>query len=123
VTEASDALTPAFVVTEPVAPSGPPVFSTFNPPPIPAPRHETTLTAPTPTSEVEAGFLAALRDDPDDAQTRLVYADWLEENGKLTRSNILRLELKLHALPPTSVRVEQQPRCVTTVRPSPQSLQ
>jgi uncharacterized protein (TIGR02996 family) len=43
----------------------------------------------------ETAFLGALRDDPGDADTRRVYADWLEEHCD-PRAEYLRLELELH---------------------------
>jgi uncharacterized protein (TIGR02996 family) len=36
-------------------------------------------------------LLDAMRDDPDDAILRLVYADWLEENGQPERAEFIRL--------------------------------
>lgn len=45
----------------------------------------------------EEGFLAALASDPDDDMTRLVYADWLEENGD-PRSEYLRLLVSIDQL-------------------------
>jgi uncharacterized protein (TIGR02996 family) len=41
----------------------------------------------------EAGFLAALRLDPSDDETRLVYADWLEAAECPVTAGYLRLEL------------------------------
>lgn len=40
----------------------------------------------------DAGFLDALMADPGDATTRLVYSDWLEENGDDRRAGFLRLQ-------------------------------
>jgi uncharacterized protein (TIGR02996 family) len=42
----------------------------------------------------ELAFLAKIRENPADDMTRLVYADWLEENGDL-RGGFLRLECEL----------------------------
>jgi uncharacterized protein (TIGR02996 family) len=39
----------------------------------------------------EAAFLAALRANPADDTTRLVYADWLDEHGELAKAEYLRL--------------------------------
>src|SRR5262245_52035295 len=47
---------------------------------------------------VEA-FHAALRDDPDDDFTRLVYADWLDDHGESDRAAFVRLAVKLEKLP------------------------
>jgi uncharacterized protein (TIGR02996 family) len=38
----------------------------------------------------EDAFLAAIRERPDDAATRLVFADWLEERGETARAAELR---------------------------------
>ena len=46
----------------------------------------------------EAGFLYALRENPGDDDTRLVYADWLEERGD-PRGEYLRLEHQLRTIP------------------------
>jgi uncharacterized protein (TIGR02996 family) len=47
----------------------------------------------------EAVFLSALRERPDDETARLVYADWLEENGQPERAEFLRTEKELTELP------------------------
>jgi len=47
---------------------------------------------------VEQGFLAAIIANPDDDTPRLVYSDWLEEQGgaaNLARAEYLRLEIQL----------------------------
>ena len=46
----------------------------------------------------EAAFLAAIRAAPDDDTTRLVYADWLDESGRVEAA-YLRAERELAALP------------------------
>jgi uncharacterized protein (TIGR02996 family) len=43
----------------------------------------------------EAIFLSALRDRPDDDTTRLIYADWLDENDQPERAAFLRMEKEL----------------------------
>jgi uncharacterized protein (TIGR02996 family) len=45
----------------------------------------------------ESGFLHALGQDPHDDETRLVYADWLEERGD-ARAEFLRLDHQLGQL-------------------------
>ena len=40
----------------------------------------------------EAAFLKQLSDDPEDAATLLVYADWLDDNGAGDRADFLRLQ-------------------------------
>ena len=47
---------------------------------------------------METAFLDSLRDKPDDATTRLIYADWLDEQpGEQSRlkAEYLRLEARL----------------------------
>jgi uncharacterized protein (TIGR02996 family) len=46
---------------------------------------------------VEADFLAQLRAQPNDDETRLVYADWLEESGQNIKAEFLRLQCRLLA--------------------------
>ncbi len=41
----------------------------------------------------EQRFLDAIRQRPDDPETRVVYADWLEERGQAQRAEFLRLQL------------------------------
>jgi uncharacterized protein (TIGR02996 family) len=52
----------------------------------------------------EPGFLRELLAHPDDRTTRLVYADWLDEQGDV-RGEFLRLELRLAELPRHDERV------------------
>jgi uncharacterized protein (TIGR02996 family) len=40
----------------------------------------------------QAALLAAIRDNPDDDTPRLVYADWLQENGEDDRAEFIRVE-------------------------------
>src|SRR6516162_3839088 len=47
----------------------------------------------------EAAFLHAIAAHPDDAVSRLVYADWLEDHDD-SRGQFLRLHLALRNLPP-----------------------
>src|SRR5262249_54858852 len=42
----------------------------------------------------EAAFLQAVRDEPEDDATRLVFADWLEERGD-PRGELIRLQVGL----------------------------
>jgi uncharacterized protein (TIGR02996 family) len=47
----------------------------------------------------EAGFLAAIRAEPDDDTHRLVYADWLDDQGgesSVARAEYIRLSIELH---------------------------
>lgn len=82
-------------------PSGPVVSMPSNPPrplpprnppaprpPPPRPRpHKPQLSA----DATEQTFLVALRDNPRDEETRMVYADWLEGNGFNAKAQLLRL--------------------------------
>ncbi len=43
---------------------------------------------------LEAAFLRAIAEDPDDDATRAAYADWLEEEGKEKQALYLRLDLE-----------------------------
>src|SRR5262245_32699131 len=46
----------------------------------------------------EAGFLSAIRQTPADETARLVYADWLDEQGdpeSKAKSDFIRLELRM----------------------------
>jgi uncharacterized protein (TIGR02996 family) len=45
--------------------------------------------------QTDAAFLAQLRADPADDVTRLVYADWLEDQLDLARAEFLRLTVRL----------------------------
>jgi uncharacterized protein (TIGR02996 family) len=47
----------------------------------------------------EESFLAAIKNDPDDDASRLVYADWLEERED-PRAEYLRLEVQLEKILP-----------------------
>src|SRR5262245_25173530 len=45
-------------------------------------------------------FLAAIREAPDDDAPRLIYADWLEDNGDPHRAEFIRLGCRLARLDP-----------------------
>jgi uncharacterized protein (TIGR02996 family) len=47
------------------------------------------------TEPREATFLAALAADPGDDATRLVYSDWLEQEGDAERAELLRLQVRV----------------------------
>lgn len=44
-------------------------------------------------TETQRGLLQAIYDDPDDDAVRLVYADFLEENGEAHRAEFIRLQI------------------------------
>jgi uncharacterized protein (TIGR02996 family) len=43
----------------------------------------------------EQAFLTAIAAAPDDEALRLVYADWLEENGRAERGELIRVQVAL----------------------------
>jgi uncharacterized protein (TIGR02996 family) len=45
-------------------------------------------------SNPEEGFLQAIADAPEDNTSRLVYSDWLEEQGNTDRAEYIRLEIE-----------------------------
>jgi uncharacterized protein (TIGR02996 family) len=51
-----------------------------------------------PTAE-QLAFWAAIRANPDDDTPRLVYADWLQENGDEPRAEFIRVQCALARLP------------------------
>ncbi len=44
---------------------------------------------------IEKDFLSTIRDEPDDDGIRLIYADWLEEQGKVDRAEFIRLQCEI----------------------------
>jgi uncharacterized protein (TIGR02996 family) len=50
------------------------------------------------TAAEEEDFLSQLRQKPDDDDTRLVYADWLEEHSRNAESQFLRFQAKLRSM-------------------------
>ena len=51
-----------------------------------------------------AAFLAAVTANPDDDLPRLVYADWLEENGEAARAEFIRIQCELERCTPDDDR-------------------
>jgi uncharacterized protein (TIGR02996 family) len=49
-------------------------------------------------TDEERGFLAKITAEPDDDTHRLVYADWLEENGRPERAEFIRLQVAIDRL-------------------------
>src|SRR5690349_8945353 len=49
-------------------------------------------------------FVAAIADAPADDTPRLVYADWLEENGEPAQAAFVRGQVELARLPPRAPR-------------------
>src|SRR5688572_19054059 len=52
----------------------------------------------------DAGFLRAILENPDDDTPRLIYADWLDDNGDPTRAEFIRLQCDLARLDETDPR-------------------
>lgn len=50
-------------------------------------------------SDDERAFFDRIRDEPDDDGPRLMYADWLDENGQPERAEFIRLQCALARLP------------------------
>jgi uncharacterized protein (TIGR02996 family) len=73
---------------------------------VPAPERESLPAAPVPATdqkkdegvvlpsreEMEAAFLRAIREAPDDVTPRLIYADWLQENGDPERGEFIHVQ-------------------------------
>jgi uncharacterized protein (TIGR02996 family) len=47
----------------------------------------------------DEAFLQAIREAPDDDAPRLVYADWLDENGQPERADFIRYQIELTSPP------------------------
>jgi uncharacterized protein (TIGR02996 family) len=58
----------------------------------------------------DAGFLQAIWQSPADTHRRLVYADWLEEQGQAPQARFVRLESEIEALPPGDAQRSQLER-------------
>ena len=57
------------------------------------------------------GFLHAIAEDPDDLALRLIFADWLDEQGHSRRANFIRLQCRSAPLPgghPERERMEEE---------------
>src|SRR5436190_6940350 len=52
------------------------------------------------------GFLSDIIENPDDDTPRLVFADWLEENGDPERAGFIRVQVELEKLPEGDPRRE-----------------
>lgn len=69
------------------------------------------MNAPGPIEPAEAGFLEAIRANPDDDTARLAYADWLEDRGD-PRAALVRLEVETRLPPPERVLARDRLRQV-----------
>jgi uncharacterized protein (TIGR02996 family) len=52
----------------------------------------------------ESAFLRDIHEHPDDDDVRLIYADWLAENGQPERAEFIRIQIELEKLPQWSGR-------------------
>ncbi len=52
----------------------------------------------------EEALLRAVIADPDDDAPRLIYADWLDENGQCERAEFIRIQIALHGMPVDDAR-------------------
>lgn len=50
----------------------------------------------------EIAFLQSIHQEPDDDSVRMIYADWLEEQGEVNRAELIRAQCELHTLAPES---------------------
>ena len=46
-------------------------------------------------SDIRRAFIHSIREAPDDDAPRLVYADWLEDNGDPQRAEFIRVQCEL----------------------------
>ncbi|MFQ3648763.1 MAG: TIGR02996 domain-containing protein [Gemmataceae bacterium] len=53
-------------------------------------------------------LLRAILDDPDDDVSRLVYADWLAENGDEARGQLIRVQVEAARLAPSRLPADRQ---------------
>ena len=58
----------------------------------------------------ESAFLDAIREQSDDDTARLVFADWLAENGQSDRGEFIRTEIELARTPPNTETDERRRR-------------
>lgn len=52
----------------------------------------------------EQSLLATILNNPDDDTPRLVFADWLDENGQEERAELIRVQIELARYPTASLR-------------------
>lgn len=65
-------------------------------------RYRLTMTLGDPPPEREQEFLRHLEENPADDAMRVVYADWLEENGRASAAHFIRAQLDLATMKPDS---------------------
>src|SRR5262249_40352521 len=87
-------------------------FEWASPPTAPQPAPALPPAAPA-GPLTEEGFLADIRDNPDDDTTRLIYADWLDDHGESARAELIRVQVELARLDqddPTWADLDRQVR-------------
>src|SRR6201986_5154337 len=62
------------------------------------------------TMNEREAFLRAICDNPDDDTPRLVFADWLQENGEEDRGEFIRLQIEVAGLPDGKKNQRKQSR-------------
>jgi uncharacterized protein (TIGR02996 family) len=70
-------------------------------------RQEAAVPAPPPPKDTGEAILQAVLAEPDDDAPRLIYADWLADNGQEDRAEFIRLQLELFRLPTNDARGKQ----------------
>jgi uncharacterized protein (TIGR02996 family) len=63
-----------------------------------------------------AAFLRAIKERPDDDVARLVYADWLTEQGDAERGEFIRLQVDLERLPEDDKRLPELRKRVAAIQ-------
>ena len=75
----------------PIPPGNPPPYAIAPGPPPPPPLALAAISYPVYSADpTEETFLQALRQHPQDAQSRMVYADWLEQRGNPMHAAFVR---------------------------------
>jgi uncharacterized protein (TIGR02996 family) len=62
------------------------------------------LKARLPIPSIQEALMRAIVAQPEDDEVRLVYADWLEENGDAEQAAFIRASIEFHTLPPDNPR-------------------
>ncbi len=58
----------------------------------------------------ERAFLDSIFESPEDDTCRLIFADWLEENGRPERGEFIRLQVEVARLPAGAARAALEAR-------------
>lgn len=69
----------------------------------------------------EEALLNAIIDEPDNDDVRLVYSDWLEDQGRTERAELIRIQCRAEALPegdPQREKLEEQAKGLITAHGS-----